>query len=272
MKVWIYRFLIELTNGRATSLIIRTFTHSRLSKPLIKMYAKAYRINQAEMFEGIHYYPTLHAFFTRRLRGGARPIDQGLNSVISPVDGILEDCGTIDENSEITVKNKKYSIAEMLGGMTKSKKYVGGKYMILYLSPAHYHRIHSPIDAKVVHSYSLGNKSYPVNQTGLKYGKSTLEKNYRTITELQYEERLITMVKVGAMFINSVEVTNNNEEWKKGEEVAYFSFGSTVILLFENDTFQKKEQLIVPTEIRVGQTLGAIIQTRKNNSALKGAK
>lgn len=258
MKEIIYRSLIELTNGRITSSILRKYAHSRLSRPLVHTYAKFYQINQMEMLDKINSYPTLHEFFTRRLIEEARPIDYGLNTVISPVDGIMEDCGLITEKSEIIVKEKRYSIQEMLGGTEKSRRYVGGTYIILYLSPAHYHRIHSPVDGKVVSTYSLGSKSFPVNRAGLKYGKSTLAKNFRTITELQFDNTLISMVKVGAMFINTIKVTNNNEEWRKGEEAAYFSFGSTVILLFENDAFQKNEQLVVPAEVKMGQVLGTI--------------
>ncbi len=44
--------------------------------------------------------------------------------------------------------------------------------MILYLSPSHYHRIHSPVTGKVVEQWTLGTKSYPVNKYGLKYGKN----------------------------------------------------------------------------------------------------
>ena len=45
-------------------------------------------------------------------------------------------------------------------------------FYCFYLSPADYHRIHSPIDGEVLRQYTLGQKSYPVNQLGLTYGKT----------------------------------------------------------------------------------------------------
>ena len=54
-----------------------------------------------------------------------------------------------------------------------------------YLSPADYHRIHSPIDGAVLRQYTLGNTSYPVNRLGLTYGKKPISHNYRQVTELK---------------------------------------------------------------------------------------
>ncbi len=48
--------MIELTNGRFTSYILRKFAQSRLSSIIIPSYAKVFQINQDEMekgFEGI---------------------------------------------------------------------------------------------------------------------------------------------------------------------------------------------------------------------------
>ncbi|MBS4173614.1 phosphatidylserine decarboxylase [Bacillus sp. FJAT-49736] len=258
MKTLFYRFLIELTNHKFTSHLLKKFAQSKWSRALIPSYAKVYRINQAEMLNDIHSYENLHEFFTRRLKKGARIIDKESNTIISPVDGVLEDYGVVEPEKIITVKGKQYSIKEMIGEEERIAKYIGGIFLILYLSPSHYHRIHSPIDGEVITQYTLGRKSYPVNRYGLKYGKSPLSKNYRVITEMKTKYSNLLMVKVGAMFINSIECTASHQDWKKGEEVAYFSFGSTVILLFEKDSFEIRDHIQVPFDIRVGEPLGEI--------------
>ena len=43
----------------------------------------------------------------------------------------------------------------------------------------------------------------------------------------------MVIVKVGAMFINSIEMVNEGYQIRERPEMAYFSFGSTVVLLFE---------------------------------------
>ncbi|MBP1914856.1 phosphatidylserine decarboxylase [Lederbergia galactosidilyticus] len=257
MKEILYRALIRATNGPVFSSIVSRFARSSLSQPFIKPYAKVFRINQNEMDGSWNSYPNLHTFFTRRLKAGIRPIDNQYDTVISPVDGVIEDIGKVDLSQDIMVKGKKYSIAEMLGGKEQAKEFVEGIYMIIYLSPSHYHRIHSPLAGKKINQYSLGNRSFPVNALGLKYGKATLATNYRIITILQHEKMRLAMVKVGAMMINSVQVINQNDTWKKGEEVAYFSFGSTVIMLFPQAAFEPKLQAL-PTPVKYGEPIGKI--------------
>jgi phosphatidylserine decarboxylase len=253
---WLYRLMIELTNHSISSKFIAFFTKTRLSAWLIPSYAKVYRINQDEMEKSLKHYETLQQLFIRKLKAGARPIDQTTNSIISPVDAVIEDIGMIDKNKEIVVKGKAYSIPEMLGSETIAEKYLDGLFIILYLSPSHYHRIHSPISGVVTRQWSLGRKSYPVNRLGLKYGKKPLSKNYRMITEVSANGKHIAIVKVGAMFVNSIELTHPNEHLVKGQEMAYFSFGSTVVLLFEKDSFELDSRIVVPMGIKVGERIG----------------
>ncbi|KXG11359.1 Phosphatidylserine decarboxylase proenzyme [Anoxybacillus sp. P3H1B] len=256
MLKWLYRFMIELTNHAVSSKFIAFFTKSRLSAWLIPSYAKIYRINQEEMEKSLNHYKTLQQLFIRKLKEGARPIDEAEDSIISPVDAVIEDIGIISEQKDITVKGKQYSIPEMLGSDALAEKYLNGLFVILYLSPSHYHRIHSPISGVVTRQWSLGAKSYPVNRLGLKYGRRPLSKNYRMITEVNSDGKHVAIVKVGAMFVNSIELTHPHDQLIKGQEMAYFSFGSTVVLLFEKDSVEIDSRMTVPMAIKVGERIG----------------
>ncbi|MDZ5470905.1 phosphatidylserine decarboxylase (plasmid) [Bacillus sp. 31A1R] len=251
----IYRLLIELTNGRWTSHLLRTFAQSKVSRILVPSFSKVYKIKEFEMEKEIQEYPTLHHFFIRNLKAEARPIHNDPSSVVSPVDAVIEDVGGISANKTMTVKGKTYSVHEMLGNEVNVDKYMNGIYMVLYLSPSHYHRIHSPFSGKVMGEYTLGNKSYPVNKLGLKYGKDTLAKNYRVVTEVKHDYGHAAIVKVGAMFVNSIETIHEGEQLVKGQEIAYFTFGSTVVLLFEKDTFEMID-FSTPKDIKVGEKIG----------------
>jgi phosphatidylserine decarboxylase len=254
----VYRLLIELTNGRWTSGILQKFAQSNLSRRVIPSFSRIYNINESEMEKKLHEYPTLHEFFIRRLKEGARVTDASPDSAVSPVDAVIEDIGDIREDRIITVKGKDYSISEMLGA-NKAGKYAGGTYMIFYLSPSHYHRIHSPVTGKVADQWILGLKSFPVNKWGLKYGRETLSKNFRSITEVRHGDAAIAIVKVGAMFVNSIELTHEGDQLEKGKEMAYFTFGSTVILLFEKDKFQLEKSIKTPAHIKVGERIGTLM-------------
>lgn len=256
---YFYRFLIELTNYLPISKIIKTFTTSKWSKPLISSYAKTYNINLQEAEKTIDQYETLHDFFTRKLKKETRSLELRDELITSPVDGLVLESGTIEEELFLNVKGHNYSVEEMLlneNGV--HKKYLGGTFVVLYLSPSDYHRIHSPVSGVVTKQWSNGKKSYPVNEYGLKYGSRTLASNYRIITELKNTHNNHTaVVKVGALFINSVELTHKNEYIEQGEEMAYFSFGSTVVLLFEKGMFNPDKN-INGKKVKVGDSLGEV--------------
>ncbi len=256
MKQSIYRLFIELTNKKWSSFILRRFVQSSLSTPFIASFIKTYNINTEEIQGSVGDYKTLHDFFIRRLKPDARTIQHGDNQAVSPVDGLLASSGLISPQLEIEVKGKEYSILDMLGSKEKASLYNGGQFAVFYLSPSNYHRIHSPINGKIIQRWSLGRHSYPVNELGLTYGKEVLSKNFRSITELQHSNGKVAVVKVGAMFVNSVDFLHDQKAWKQGEEVAYFTFGSTVILLFERDTFKFTDNEVIPRNVQVGELIG----------------
>jgi phosphatidylserine decarboxylase len=250
--------MIELTNGKWSSYILKNFAQSRASKVLVPSFAKTFKINLEEMDLPIEQYPTLHDFFIRTLKKNARPIDKDETALLSPVDAVIEDIGKIHPNAIIEVKGKTYSIAEMLGSYEKAQPYLDGTYLVLYLSPSHYHRIHSPVTGKITDQWVLGQKSYPVNKWGLKYGRRTLSKNYRSITEMDVMGHPLALVKVGAMFVNSIELTHKGEHLTKGNEMAYFTFGSTVILLLPKNHFSILSDIQTPYHVRMGEKIGVI--------------
>ncbi|MGD6832164.1 phosphatidylserine decarboxylase [Sutcliffiella halmapala] len=252
----LYRLSIELTNHKYSSMAVKRFASSKMSKRFIQSFANVYKINLDEMKDDISTFPTLQQFFIRSLKPSVRPIDVAADSVVSPVDAVVEKMGAITNDLQMTAKGIDYSIEEMLSDEMLAPKYMGGTYMVLYLSPSHYHKIHSPLTGEVTKQWTLGGKSYPVNQLGLKYGKEPLAKNYRRLTEMKHNNKHVTVVKVGAMFVNSIELTHESSKLTKGEEMAYFSFGSTVILLFEKDSFMIDPSIKEKQEVKVGQRIG----------------
>ncbi|MEI5905760.1 phosphatidylserine decarboxylase [Bacillus spongiae] len=237
MKKYVYQTLIELTNKRWSSMILQRFVQSSISKKLIPAYIKLYKISQSDIKKNLTQFTSLHDFFIRELKIDARSVHTEEEMVVSPVDGVIEHSGNITQSLKMIVKNKEYSVEEMLGSPEKARQYENGTFIVIYLSPAHYHRIHSPLSADVVANHTLGKHSYPVNEAGLKYGRAVLSKNFRKIIELRKGSKNVAMAMIGAMWVNSIEVTNDRSKWRKGEEVAYFSFGSTVVLLFEKGQF-----------------------------------
>jgi phosphatidylserine decarboxylase len=258
MKKNLYRAFVELTGGPIVSNVMKAFATSKMSKIIIPSFAKTFNIDQSEMKYDIQQYKTLHDFFIRELKDDARSIHEDEKSLVSPVDGVLAHFGTVTKDNTFHVKGQDYSLNEMVGTEERAEKYKNGTYLILYLSPRHYHRIHSPITGTVTEQKTYGKKSYPVNEAGLKYGVRPLSKNYRVVTELDCNGKSVAVVKVGALNINTIETTHQSNKLQKGEEVGYFSFGSTVVLLLEKETCKLLSDLKPNSEVTVGQKLGEL--------------
>lgn len=255
MKKALFKYFVELTGHPVSSLLLKSVTSSRLSRKLIKPFARTYHINESEAEFPIDRYESLQAYFTRNLKQGARPIDSQHEILISPVDGYLSASGTIEKDQTFIIKEYLYSIKQILGDEKISNAYEGGFFYVFYLSPSHYHHFHYPYDGKLVSRYALGSTSFPVNDLGLRLGNQPFATNFRLISELSTEHGKMAIIKVGALNVNSIHINDSSKECRKGEEFGYFSFGSTVILLLEkNHLFQPT--IPTNTEVRMGQSVG----------------
>ena len=63
----------------------------------------------SEAVEPVWSYPTFNAFFTRHLKPESRPIDSEPNTIVSPVDGIVGQFGTIRGEQLIQAKGMNFS-------------------------------------------------------------------------------------------------------------------------------------------------------------------
>lgn len=255
MKKHVYRGMISVLNSRRIGDFINKMARTRFSRKLIPLYVKLYNIQTDELDQTIKEFASLEAFFVRKLKPGSRPLKGKSSDIVSPVDAKLEQFGEIDDTL-IEVKGIGYSIEDLLQDKEMIARYKHGMFLVLYLSPSDYHRIHAPADAVVGKQYELGGKSTPVNQLGMTLGKSPLSTNYRIVSELKQEDgTFIALVKVGAMWVNTIELTHPTLNLKKGEEVGLFRFGSTVVLLFEKDKVSLCPSLERQAFIKAGEPL-----------------
>ena len=246
--------LVELTGNQYISNVIAAFTSSKYSRFLIPVFTTVYKLNVKEMRYPLSSYTSLQSLFTRQLKPGVRIIDNHPSSAVSPVDGIINDYGTIKDGRSLSVKGQQLSISELLGEESYAANYNNGSYLVIYLSPHHYHRIHSPVNGKIKDNRTLGGKSFPVNDFGLKYGTRPLSTNFRKITEMEtINKHKCAVIKVGALNVNSIHLTYKLDKLEKGEEMGFFSFGSTVILLFEQLSFS---DFTLNESIKVGERIG----------------
>ncbi|AXI26082.1 phosphatidylserine decarboxylase [Gemella sp. ND 6198] len=257
VKKKIFQLCVELTNGELSSKALKKLTKSNLSRLMIQPFAKVYDIDTDEILDELDDFRNLNEFFIRKLHPNARPIDKKEDSFVSPTDGVISEVGHISENSTFIVKNQVYNVKTLVGDKEFADKYKGGTYIIIYLSPKNYHRIHFPLNSQVKEVYSLGKYSYPVNKLGLELGDNILSYNYRQVYKLSGKINY-TLIPVGAQNVNSIIPTYESIYVKKGDELGYFEFGSTVVLLFEKDNILLEENLENKV-IKMGEKIATVL-------------
>ncbi|WP_248927740.1 archaetidylserine decarboxylase [Paenibacillus hamazuiensis] len=255
----LFRLLTELSSRKTISRLTGAFAKSKASKALIPRFAKTYGIRVEDAEKHISEYASLNEFFTRRLKSGLRPVDTAQSTVVSPVDALITGMGRIESGQILNVKGQDYTIEELLNRSPRMVSYEHGFYLVLYLSPTDYHRIHSPVTGDILEKEHVPGKVYPVNDFGLRHMPRVLSRNERLITYMQHESGEVAVVKVAAMNVSSIQYVDPlPNHLERGDELAYFEFGSTVVLLLETNTFECRSDLAVGSKVRMGEALGKL--------------
>lgn len=254
-----FRLLTELSSRKSISRITGAFAKSKASRRLIPWFVKSYGIRAEDAEKQIGEYASLNDFFTRRLKPGLRPVETKPDSLVSPVDAAITGMGTIQAGQIVGVKGQDYTIEELLNRSPRIVNYLGGFYFVLYLSPTDYHRIHTPVTGKIVEKEHVPGKVYPVNEFGLRFMRRVLSRNERLISYIQHAFGEVAVVKVGAFNVSSIQyVSPLPEKLSGGDELAYFEFGSTIVLLTETGSFDPSSDLKVGSLVKMGQALGTL--------------
>lgn len=246
---------------------------------LIKYFIKFYPVNMQEAVEENPFaYKTFNQFFIRSLKKELRPITKEINSIASPVDGVIYQFGTLSEYKFITAKGHYFTVSDLLGPQIKHEIFNHGAYINIYLSPINYHRVHMPITGTLVHMNYIPGKLFSVNHATANYMPDIFAKNERVISIFQTDFGMMAVILVGAMLVGSIETTwfgavnsthakqplsityntttENAIHLYKGQELGLFKMGSTVIVLFANNNVKWLENLTIQTKVQMGEQLG----------------
>lgn len=223
-------------------------------------------------------YPSFNDFFDRYLLAHARPIDGDKQTIVSPADGLVSQCGKIKQDPTtqkitlIQAKNKDYSLDELIHDKSLSQRYEDGYYATIYLSPRDYHRVHSPLSGTLVKSEYLPGSLFAVNHSSANAIEHLFTRNERLICHLDTLIGQVIVVFVGALFVNGIRtqwlegkpprgIHPLDKTWffSKGSELGLFRFGSTVILIFPPNSVTALDQYQGKT-VKMGQALGQITQ------------
>jgi len=218
------------------------------------------------------HFSSMHDCFTRELKEGARPIDADPTVIVSPSDGIVGACGTVEAGKCIQAKGFPYTLDDLLGNKELVRKYEHGLYVTLRLTSGMYHRFHAPYDCKIDKVTYVSGDTWNVNPIALRRVERLFCKNERAIVEttLKGSNHAITLVPVAAILVASIRlhflnvllhlkyrgpnVMRCNAEFDKGAELGWFQHGSTIIV-FAPPGFSLAENIKEGARIRMGEAL-----------------
>jgi len=183
-------------------------------------------------------FASFNDFFTRKLKSGARPIsDPNNNAVLTcPADCRISPISyALTSDRDFEVKGDTYNIAALLGSVELANKFVGGTAIVCLLYPKDYHRFHAPVTGTIAAKGSLDDQHYYYGFKGLVKYFSEYHREYYLIDTINSGQ--VGFVAIGMSDINSVNMTlpvDLNKEIKKGDEIGYFAYGgSGIVMLFE---------------------------------------
>jgi phosphatidylserine decarboxylase len=187
---------------------------------------------------------TFNQFFARHIKPGKRPID-GRNDdrvIVFPADSVFKGQWQIDQNSEVSVKGLKWNVFNLLDRSPYQERFKGGLFTHSYLSPHDYHRFHIPVSGVIkeirkvtgkvvldVYKKEDGNLAVVDGDVGYQFTQE------RGLVIIDSPIGVVAMIPVGMGIVSSINFTaDEGETLVKGEELGYFAFGgSDIILLFE---------------------------------------
>jgi phosphatidylserine decarboxylase len=224
-------------------------------------------------------YATFNEFFTRELKAGARPIASGPGTLVSPADGVLTEHGAIESGHLYQAKGSAYTLAELLGDLGSAVEALeGGRYFTIYLAPHNYHRVHAPLDARLVRTRYIPGARFSVSRATAAAIPRLFCRNERVVCWFHTAHGPMAVVLVGALNVSSISTVVDGEiasgtarEWRdseprsfaQGDELGRFNMGSTVIVLL-GARASWRPGAALGAAVRVGEALADIVPGRKS--------
>jgi phosphatidylserine decarboxylase len=261
---WLLLWLVRLP---AVSALYGRWQHRPRSRRSIPRFVEALGIDAEESEHPPGHYASLGEFFTRRLRPGARPVDPDPAILVSPADARLLVVAPLEHRTTLPVKGQSLHLDQLLGGAGRAEQHLGGTALLLRLCPADYHRFHLPADGLLRDVHRIPGHLYSVSPLALASGRPVYCRNRRLVSELAGTPfGDLGLVLVGATLVGSIVLTcPEGQTRRKGEELGYFAFGgSSILLLLPPDAVELDQDLReasatgLETLVRMGERVGRL--------------
>ncbi|MBO7358611.1 MAG: phosphatidylserine decarboxylase [Clostridia bacterium] len=229
---------------------------SRLSAPFVNSFVKKHDINLSEAEPAR--YKSFNAFFTRRLKKGARPVSSDASALVSPCDGLLT-AYDIGDDSAFPIKGRTYSVKQLLRDDPLAETFSGGKCLVFRLTPTDYHRYIFPCEGRIVRHRQIPGVYHTVRPNALKH-RQVFYENTREWTLMETPVfGSVLMMEVGALLVGRIANLVKEGAFTRWQEKGYFEFGgSTIVILLKKDacTFTLPLDTEAELPVKQGQVVG----------------
>ncbi|KFZ08492.1 hypothetical protein V502_09322 [Pseudogymnoascus sp. VKM F-4520 (FW-2644)] len=239
------------------------------SKNEIPKFIAFHQLDMSEVLYPIEDFKNFNQFFYRELKPNARPCSAPDNPriIVSPADCRSVVFNQMDTATKIWVKGREFSIKRLLGNAYPEdvERYTNGALGIFRLAPQDYHRFHIPVDGVMGTPKTIEGEYYTVNPMAIRSALDVYGENVRVIVPIDsVAHGRVMVICVGAMMVGSTVITRKKGETvKRAEELGYFKFGgSTLLVLFEAGAMRFDDDLVdnsngaLETLVRVGMSIG----------------
>jgi phosphatidylserine decarboxylase len=246
----------------------------RLPGPILRLflswYVWKYGVDLSECQGTLADYSSVVDFFTRALRPGLRPVDAAPEAIVSPCDGRVYAAGIVEGDHIPQSESQHFSARELVG----SDAYEGGSYIVIYLSPRDYHRVHVPRECTVSRFSYLPGAVWPVFPAATRKIPFLFSRNERLVAFCDTDLGAVALCMVGAFGVGRIRmvfdapISNTGATalalgtvvppyaLERAAEVGRFEMGSTVVLLVPPGAVSWTVAAGAP--VRLGERIGVV--------------
>ena len=232
------------------SALTKTITRIPIPRPFRSRFlgyiARILNIDLKSAEKPVVEYSSINDLFTRALKPELRPLGDAW--MVSPVDGRMVSHDLIHEGQLLQAKGIRYPLAKLIPD-DSAKAFRFGQCMTLYLSPSDCHRIFSPVSGRIKKTIYVPGALFPVREPYISELPNLYAMNERVISIIETPLGDVAVVMVAAINVSTIEVRYQKEalrkkaitvsdtghEIKKGDWLATFHLGSTVVLLTQSN-------------------------------------
>ncbi|KAF9882387.1 phosphatidylserine decarboxylase [Colletotrichum karsti] len=239
------------------------------SKAEIPKFIEFHRLDMSEVLLPQEEFKNFNEFFYRALKPEARPCSapDRPDVVVSPADCRSVVFNSVNQATSVWIKGREFSVKRLLGDAypEDAKRFEGGPLGIFRLAPQDYHRFHIPVDGIMDKPKTIAGEYYTVNPMAIRSALDVYGENVRVVCPIDSPVHgRVMVICVGAMMVGSTVITRKEgEQVKRAEELGYFKFGgSTIVLLFEPGKMVFDDDLVdnsngaLETLVRAGMSVG----------------